>query len=114
MTVHLTGDQIAFLDMVDPTDHVQEVCDHRTCHDAFEMRAIEVATALSAYGVSGDSFAAIVLDMTNNLARLHHGNPVASSAIGLDHFIKYACGMAGIAWRQYRDENPDDEANNQL
>lgn len=106
----LNEDQKRFLIACDVTDQVHGTCDHETCHDKFHTTAIEVATALETYQVTGEQFASIIMDMVNQVGQLAGRRPDLAGPSGLSQFIRQATALAALAYRQYRDSNPDEEA----
>lgn len=101
----LNADQVAFLEAADVTDRVHQVCDHEHCHDHFAHFGIEVVTALSQYGVRGDQFAAIVMDMISSLRKVMMADPELVMHPNLTSFVHNSVAMAALSFRNYKENN---------
>jgi len=100
----LTDEQRAFLIALDPTD-LQP--DGQAERDQFEFYAINVVTALDTYGVTGEQFASIVVDLMAGWSMLVTANPNGVSATEMRQAVARCVATAALAYRHHRDTHPD-------
>jgi len=103
----LTDDQKRFLVEEDPTDRVKLQCDNPAHHDAFDIMAINIVTALDSYRVTGEQFAAILMDLMGSFGQIARSHPDGISDLEFRALISQCVHVAALAYRQHREVTGD-------
>jgi hypothetical protein len=90
-------------------DGLTATCGHQDCQDVMEMAGMTLATALDTYRVGGDQFAAITMDLLCAVQKIGERVPGMADVMGLTSAVHAGILIAAVAYRRYRDENPEED-----
>jgi hypothetical protein len=103
----LSNEQRAFLVALDPTEQARAEAETEAQRDQFEFFAINVASALDTYDVTGEQFAAILLGLMGSWSKLAVTRPDGLTQLELIQTIGQCTRVAALAYRHHRDVTPD-------
>lgn len=107
MKTILTPQQIEYLRGITIPPSEGPTCGRLECSDSYQLVNIEVATALSTYGVRGDQFAAIVMDLMAALTNGAQALPFYRMDPLVSRYVQMSMRIAAVAHRQFEESNPD-------